>query len=483
MTPKTIREFHYEPCVSTAGTAARAKRRLILAAIGKITKRMIDAVGSGFQASQDHPYPMTASRSCHGILRATGAVAVAGSLMIGPTAQRTLGAEDSHAGFSPGESTTATEAELEEISRSEPSYLDPLGFERPLSWLSDGLGRMDQETGFRLGVAHTMLFGQPTGGLSNHSGAAGDLDIMTSWTLLGRGTEDTGRLVATVEYRYDIGAQPPSVIGGQNGTLVNLVNTFNDRGGVIRDVYWTQRLFDARLRILIGRADPSDYVGSHLMQNVNNSFVSRHFSANPAVPFPGHGPLIGVSLRPTDLFYLTGGASNAYSNTRTAGFDSLADQWELFSFVEGGYTPVIDGLGAGRYAVGFWHIDSRTETGLPSDHGITLLADQRLSEQWQVFARYAYSDGKTTNIRQLVQGGVGVNGLLGRDEDLTGLALSFAQPQAAASRNEKVVEVFHRIQATRHSQVSLGAQWIIAPGNTREENAMGFFYARLRTSF
>jgi len=426
---------------------------------------------------------MIACYSFQDIRRMMGAVAIAGSLMSGVAPQRILAAEDSYAEFSPGEATTATEAELEEISRSEPSYLDPLGFERPLNWMSDELGRIDQETGFRLGVAHTMLFGQPTGGLSNHSGAAGDLDIMASWTLLGRGTEDTGRLVATVEYRYDIGAQPPSVIGGQNGTLINVVNAFNDRGGVIRDLYWIQRLFDARLRILIGRADPSDYVGSHLMQNVNNSFVSRHFSANPAVPFPGHGPLIGVSLRPTDLFYLTGGASNAYSNTRTAGFDSLSDNWELFSFVEGGYTPVIDGLGAGRYAVGFWHMDSRTDGGLPSDHGLTLLADQRLSEQWQVFARYAYSDGKTTNVRQLVQGGIGMNGLIGRDEDLTGLAVSFAQPQAGGSRNEKVVEVFHRIQATRHSQLSLGAQWIIDPGNTRNDDSMGFFYARLRTSF
>ena len=177
------------------------------------------------------------------------------------------------------------------------------------------------------------------------------------------------------------------------------------------------------------------------------------------------------------------GIWNAYNNTRTAGFDSLADHWEFFSFVEAGYTPQIDGLGAGRYAVGLWHIDSRTDIGLPSDHGIILLADQRLSERWQVFARYSYSQGKTTNVRQLVQGCVGAHGLLGRDEDLSGLALSFAQPQSGTSRHEKVIEVFHRFQATRHSQLFLGAQWIINPGNTREENSMGFFYARLRTSF
>lgn len=391
--------------------------------------------------------------------------------------------EDGSDEFSPGDAGTAPEAELEEIYSTRSGDLDPLGLERPLDWMSQELQSFYRDTGFRLGVAHTMFFAQPSGGLSDHSGTAGDLDIVSSWTLLRHGTEDTGRLVASVEYRYDLGAQPPSVIGAQNGTLINTVNTFNDRGGVVRDLYWIQRFYDARLRILIGRADPSDYVGSHLMQNVNNSFASRHISANPAVPFPGHGPMAGFSLRPTEQFYLTAGTANAYSNTRTAGFDSLTDEWELFSFAEAGYTPTLDGLGAGRYAVGLWYMDSRSADGLPSDKGINFIADQRLSETLQVFGRYAYSDATLTNVRQLAQAGLGLNGLLGRNDDLTGLAFSFAQPQASASQNEKVIELFHRFQATRHSQFSLGAQLILDPGNAPSEDAMGFFYARLRTSF
>ena len=97
-----------------------------------------------------------------------------------------------------------------------------------------------------------------------------------------------------------MGDQPPSAIGRQMGTLIAPTNAFNDRGLVVRDLYWVQRLFDARVRILIGRGDPSDYVGATWMQNVNNSFVNRSFSANPAVPFPGHGPkLVSRSAQPT----------------------------------------------------------------------------------------------------------------------------------------------------------------------------------------
>jgi porin len=422
---------------------------------------------------------------CRSFQPACLAVVLAGWLAMAavPAAAQAAGPADPRSAFSPGAASTAPEAALGEIDRLWPSHPRSMRFERPLAWMSEGLDRFHRDSGFRIGVAHTMLFGQPTGGLSDRSGAAGDLDLMTSWTILGRGTEDTGRLVATAEYRYDIGAQPPSVIGGQNGTLINTTNSFNDRGGVVRDLFWIQSFYDARLRILLGRADPSDYVGAHLMQNVNNSFVSRHFSANPAVPFPGHGPMAGFSLRPTDLFYLSAGTGNANSNTQAVEFNPLGDGRELFCFAEAGYTPTLEGLGPGRYAVGYWNMDPRTADGLPSDQGLTVIADQRLSERLQIFGRYAHSDGTLTNVSQLLQAGVGINGLIGRDEDLSGLAVSFARPQAGASQNEKVIEVFHRLQVRSHSQLSLGAQLIINPGNAPDEDTMGFFFARLRTSF
>jgi hypothetical protein len=83
-------------------------------------------------------------------------------------------------------------------------------------------------------------------------------------------------------------------------------------------------------------------------------------------------------------------------------------------------------------------------------------------------------DSTLTNVRQLAQAGVWMNGLFSRDEDLSGMAFSFAQPQARASQNEKVIDAFHRFQATRHSQLSLGTQLIIDPGNAPGEDAMGF---------
>jgi porin len=418
------------------------------------------------------------------ILRAEDAAAPGevDALEAAPTIQE-IESSNLDADFSPGEATTNTPAELDEIYAPQEGYLEEAGFQTPLRYLVDPLEELYRKTGLRFGVAHTMLFLQPMGAQSSRYGAAGDLDFLSSWTLLGRGTADTGRLVFTGEYRYQLGDQPASVVGSQVGALVNPTNAFNDRGWVVRDAYWIQRLFDARVRILFGRADPSDYVGSHWLQNVNNSFINRSFSANPAVPFPGHGPMLGISLRPTDQFYLTAGASNAYSTTIRNEMDSLFNEWDLFSFAEMGYTPTFENIGAGRYAFGIWHMDARSIGNLPRDWGFTFIVDQNLTNNLQVFSRYSYSTGALTNLEHSAQLGFGYSGLAGRSNDLTGLAASLNIPERIGSRNETVVEIFHRFQVSANNQLSVGFQVIANPGNAIRNEPAGMFYMRLRSSF
>ena len=114
---------------------------------------------------------------------------------------------------------------------------------------------------------------------------------------------------------------------------------------------------------------------------------------------------------------------------------------------------------------------------------MTVIFNQNLADRLQVFARYAYSDGTLTNLRQIAQAGLGLNGLLGRKDDLTGAAFSVNIPRSTDSRTETVLEVFHRFQVSNHSQFSVGLQLIANPGNAADDEAAGVFYARLRMSF
>lgn len=130
-----------------------------------------------------------------------------------------------------------------------------------------------------------------------------------------------------------------------------------------------------------------------------------------------------------------------------------------------------------------WHMDARSRDSLPSDYGMSFIADQNLTENLQVFARYSYSNGQLINIKNSAQLGFGYSGLFGRENDLTGAAFALTFPQRDTTRNEAVMEVFHRFQLASNSQFSLGFQVIATPGNAVEAEAAGMFYMRLRTSF
>jgi hypothetical protein len=390
-----------------------------------------------------------------------------------------LGSSVMDVGWTPGESPDSAVEEIEDIFTPREGSVDLGTVERPLGFLQSKANELAENTGLRLASAYTMLFQQLSGGPGDRYGGAGDFDVMANWNVVGRGTKDPGRFIFTFENRFRIGSQPPSVLGRVAGTLIGTTNAFNDRGWVIRDAYWSQRLLDGELRFMIGRGDPSDFVGTHWLQNVNNSFVNRHFSGNAAMPSPGHGPSAGVSYRPGDLFYVTAGASSAYGNT-TEQFASLKD---LFTFGEVGVTPTFEGLGRGRFAVAPWHMDARVGDNLPSSWGLTVVADQELSEWFQLFGRYAYSDGKLTNIRQLAQAGMGLRCLGGNANDLLGLAFSIAIPRNNSLREEKVLETFYRWQMTAHTQLSAGAQAIFDPSNAPTAGTIGVFYGRMRVAF
>lgn len=386
-------------------------------------------------------------------------------------------------GFSEGQPPTDVVQELSEISTRRRGSLAVPEAERPLDYLSGRAAELEEATGLRLGFAYTMLFQQASGGPGDRSAASGDVDLLAKWTLVGRGTKDFGQLVFAGEYRHQIGSQPPSALGGEIGTLIPTTNGFSERPMVVKEAYWIQRLFDDRLRVGLGRADSENLFGGHQMQSANTFFLNKAFSSNPTVSYPGSGTTAGASFRPVEHFFIAAGAANAYGRTTTMEIDELLEEWKLFTFGEVGFTPEVDGLGKGRYRVALWHIDEREKTGGPEDEGISLIIDQELGRSVQSFARYGYADGRATGVRTVVEAGLGLKGLLGSEDNLTGVAAAWAEPYSDEARDEKIVEVFHRWQVTAQSQFTIGVEVIMDPGRAPDDDVLGVFSARLRLTF
>jgi porin len=385
--------------------------------------------------------------------------------------------------LAPGESPETTPALLEGADEAELGAFEARWFEQPLDWLSRQTDALEEKTGLRLGMAYTMVFQQATEGDGDLYGGSGDLDLMASWTLVGRGTENTGRLVAGAEYRFRIGSQPASALFRETGALLSHTGGFNDRYWAVRDVYWVQRVFDGQLRFLVGRGDASEFHGSHSLQGINGFFSNRHFSANNTAPYPDFTPMAGVSIRPNPgLFYATLGAANAYGNATHVNFDTL-EEGEFFAEAELGLTPMIKGLGQARFALAPWYMPARTLDGTPEDWGLALIAEQRFGDQFRAFARYGWADEALTNIRHSWQVGGGWQGPFGARDDLVGLAFGWADGKSDASRDEKAVELFYRWQVTGHSHLTLGVQAVLDPGNSTTRDSLGVGTLRWRTAF
>ncbi|HMO64904.1 MAG TPA: carbohydrate porin [Verrucomicrobiota bacterium] len=382
----------------------------------------------------------------------------------------------------PGDSPESVPATLE-ADKPKDGTFDARWFEQPLDWASRQTDALEDKTGLRFGVAYTMVFQQATEGDGDLYGGSGDLDLMASWTFLGRGSENTGRLVAGTEYRHRIGSQPASALFRETGALLSHTGGFNDRYWAVRDVYWAQRLFDGQLRFLIGRGAASEFPGSQSPRGINAFFSNRHFSANNTAPYPDFTMMTGVSVRPRgDLFYATVGAANAYGNATHNNLDTL-EEGEFFGELEVGITPEIPGLGRSRFALAPWYMPARTLDGTPEDWGLAFIAEQRFGDHLRAFARYGWADEALTNIRHSFQVGGGWDRPFGTRNDLLGVAFGWADGKAETSRDEKVVEFFYRWQVTRHSQLTGGFQAVFDPGNSSTRDSLGVVTGRWRVAF
>jgi hypothetical protein len=385
--------------------------------------------------------------------------------------------------FSPGESEEflpSMEKEIETLRRG----MFELGFiESPIRSYVDWADKLKLDTGLRIHLAYTTVFQQASGGPGDRTRFSGDLDIMSSWTLVGHGTKDRGMLVTTGEYRHQIGWENPNGLRDDIGSLQRTTGGFDDRGFVLRDLFYIQHLFDDRLRLLAGRSDVSDLVGGHRLQGINGSFSNRAFSADSTTAYPGgHVTSASASIRPVDWFYVTGGAANGYGRSSINDMQFL-DEGKFFFFGEVGFTPTIEGMGPGRYGVLLWHMDERELINSPSDDGFTIILEQDLNERLHVFARYGNADnGVITGIERSTQAGLGYRGLLGSPDNLTGAAFAYSEP-AGTGRDEKVVEVFHRFQVSAHVQFSAGVQGIFDPTNAPDDDALAVLTFRMRVAF
>jgi len=145
-----------------------------------------------------------------------------------------------------------------------------------------------------------------------------------------------------------------------------------------------------------------------------------------------------------------------------------------------GFTPEIEGLGRGRYAITAWYMPAREDPDRPSDQGMSITLEQDVAENLWLMARYGFADEGLTGVQSAWQVAFGIDGLFGSPDNLTGIGFGYAEPTNGSLRDETWIDVFQRFQVAEHIQFTVGAQLFIDPSNSPDKDAVGVFSMRLR---
>lgn len=341
---------------------------------------------------------------------------------------------------------------------------------------------LKEAAGLDLGIAYTALYQYATSDGVPNEGASGDFDFFGSWHLVGQEGKNAGSLTFATEGRHAFTSSTPSEIGRGIGSLWGTTDGFNTQEFSLTQLWWSQQFFGDRLRLRLGKLDQGTFIDKNRFKSASFYFLNQAFSSNPTLPFPASGLGVGGRYDVTDSLHITFGFSNANAVKTRIDIDTLKEH-EYFGTAEIRYSPEVQNRGKGNYRLTIWHADERKEGGLPSGHGLSLSFDQEIGHGVIPFLRYAFADGGVTATRQMLSGGIGIEGPFGMKDDLIGIGIAWGDPKARTWRDQYVGEVFYRLQLTANSRLTPGYQLIIRPSNASDDDTVSVFELRLRITF
>lgn len=353
------------------------------------------------------------------------------------------------------------------------SLIDPLWVE-----MNKGLDHV----GLQVGIAYTMVFQAASGGPGERDLAGGDIDFFGDWRLLGpKGGENNGLLYFATEQRHDLGTDlAPSSLGGQVGSLWGTTNGFGEQDYTVKELYWQQHFGKDRFILRIGKIDAENYYNSNYWQSDSKYFMNQAFSSFPVRAFPSNGLGINATAKLSDEWYISAGTQDAQGKKTEAGFDTLFEDFNLFSAFEVGFTPNIEDVGQGTYRLTYWYRDAGESNHKPHDNGFTLSIDQHVGEHLIPFFRAGVGDGNINGIEHMVAAGLGWQGKIISLSDVVGVAGAWGDPADHDLDSQFATEVFYRLQASPDNQITIGYQVIFDPALDPDHDVVGVFELRWR---
>ncbi|MCE8556575.1 carbohydrate porin [Ruegeria pomeroyi] len=351
-----------------------------------------------------------------------------------------------------------------------------------LDRFQDWKKRLADRTGFTFGVDHQTQYLGSNSSRSPSGAATNVFRVYGTWTIVGRDTANDGALIFKFENRSAIGSKiSTQALGPSLGYAGLFASTYSDQGWILTNLYWRQRFAGGRGSFVIGQVDVNDYANVNALASPWTAFTNFEFQQQSTFSAPAQGLGAALLWRLNDNWAVMGGIANANGDPSDPWESArkLFESGETFQHLGIGWSPKWGDRGNQLLQLTLWHVDERTDAGVPEGHGLSFTASAH-SGAWLPFFRAGYADGGGRKLDRSVSIGTGYEARGGKD--LAGIGLNWGRAPGS-SRNQYTLEAFYRYDITDFLQITPEFQYVLNPANDPTTGSIAILGLRLRAYF
>lgn len=347
--------------------------------------------------------------------------------------------------------------------------------------------RLNDDLGLQLSFSFQTLYqnaDQTLTGVSEAAGVRGQ--VQGAWTLIGRGTKNTGRLTFSFQNRSAVNNQiPPSQLASQFGSVLNTGTGFNDAGAIVNEIAWRQALFDGRFKLITGVMSAISWYNTSALSSSLRGFQNTGMQTSLSKPAPGRGLGFGFGVEFTPNLVMVAGIHDANGRASENPFDTI-EQNEYYKAVEFRYLPSTpDRSRWDTFKLQLWHQDALEEKGVAASSGVTLQASYLFNDRWYPFTYGGWSDGNASTFKQDLVAGLGMaaNTRNRPADDALAVAIGWGNPSDGELQDQYTAEIFYRLQLLAAVAITPSIQIVQNPADNPDDDRVVLFGLRTRIQF
>jgi porin len=370
------------------------------------------------------------------------------------------------------------EGQLEEMDRiREPAFHFPSIYDPFEPW-RDWKRRLNDEQGIEFNGHYSTLVQNLSESLTEDDKASGGvLRAVGKWTLVGRGTPDTGSLLVMVDHRHGFRNVAPADLGSQAGYIGITGSLYSDVDFVVVNLNWQQAFNGKSTGLLVGRYDPNDYMNIQGYENPWTGFSNLAILLDASIAFPDAGWGVAAGQLISDQWYINGGFNDANGKVDD-NLDFFDGGGELFKYAEIGWAHSRDKRYEKHANLTVWHVDERDDASIDSAHGLALGGVWTFDDRWKIFLKLGLSDGGAPIYNKSATVGL-IRDFLVRSDSF-GIAVNWGEPPDNTLREQTTVEAFWRFQFAPNLAIMPSLQLLLDPALNPADDEVWVFGLRFR---